>query len=170
MYVSFWHVVGLSYRNWPSQLFSSLSHWHHSRLLHPFWEETDRCSVADETGRSRIVLWESDVGKLHIVTCYKVKRVTVWMFQFIKYLSMSDRAVVTAIGDIGEVADPPTDDEFPHANQVKLWVFHELRSTQAVSVARQKWNQLARWKMVYLRSPRKRCCKRLVTAEGGTTT
>ncbi len=56
----------------------------------------------------------------------------------IKYLSMSDRAVVTAIGEIGEVADPPTDDEFPHANQVKLWVFHELRSTQAVSVARQK--------------------------------
>ncbi len=74
--------------------------------------------MADEMGRSRIVFWESDVGKLCIDTSYKVERVTVCMYQFVKYLSMSDRAVITGIGHFGEVADPPTEEAFPHVNQV----------------------------------------------------
>ena len=76
------------------------------------------CSVADATGTSRIVLWEGDVAKLKMGTCYKVERATVRMFQYAKYLSLSESAVVVPIDDIGEVSDLPSDEESPNGCRV----------------------------------------------------
>ena len=69
------------------------------------------CVVADASCCSRFVLWEDDVGKLQVEKCYKIENVAVRSFMSVKYLSLSERAVIEEISDIGEVASVSNDDQ-----------------------------------------------------------
>ena len=56
-----------------------------------------------------IVLWENDIGKLDKGRCYKLTNMLVREYAHVKYLSMSESAVVNKIEDIGEVISEDED-------------------------------------------------------------
>ena len=76
------------------------------------------CVVGDSTGRCRVVLWENDVGKLNEGCCYKLTNMLVREYAHVKYLSLSESAVVNPVADIGEVASEDEDLEVEGRNQV----------------------------------------------------
>ena len=76
------------------------------------------CLIADASYSSRIVLWEADIGKLQSDTSYKIENVTIRSYNDVKYLSLSEHAVITEISDIGEIADVDRDGQILGAAKV----------------------------------------------------
>ena len=77
------------------------------------------CKVADAGSYARIVLWQQDIGKLQPDSSYKIINITIRSFNDIKYLSLSEDAVINQVSDIGVVADVSSMDEYSAgANQV----------------------------------------------------
>ena len=76
------------------------------------------CIVADAGSTCRVVLWESDVGKLTIEKSYKVENMTVRVYKDSKYLSLSDTSVATDIDDIGEVTSQPDNLQSQNENRI----------------------------------------------------
>lgn len=69
--------------------------------------------VADVTDQIRVVLWETEIGKLIIDQCYKLENITIRMYNDIKYLSISSTTLVTPIDDIGQVSNDSNDQLIP---------------------------------------------------------
>ena len=63
--------------------------------------------VADGTAQCRVVLWETEVGKLELDKSYRLENVAVRVFNDVKHLSFTEGTVVALIEDITEIADPP---------------------------------------------------------------
>ena len=61
------------------------------------------CIVRDSNGSCRIVLWETDVGKLNEGKSYRLEKVLVRQYGGVNYLSMCEGAEAEEIADIGEV-------------------------------------------------------------------
>lgn len=59
--------------------------------------------LADSTAVYKCVIWEKNIGKFDVDGCYELKDVTVRSFNGSKYLSLSEKSLVTKIEDIGEV-------------------------------------------------------------------
>ena len=61
------------------------------------------CIVGDSSGRCRVVLWENDIGKIDKGCGYKLTNMLLREYAHVKYLSMSESAVVNQVEDIGDV-------------------------------------------------------------------
>ena len=70
------------------------------QLLHK-----QECILADESAKIRMVLWETDIDRLIINKSYKLNKVTVRIYNDVKYLSVSTYTTITPIDDIGAVAE-----------------------------------------------------------------
>ena len=66
---------------------------------------------ADATGVCRGVIWEDRVGLLEVEKSYELKNVTVRAYQGVKYLSLSEKAEVKEVCDVGDVSDEVIDSE-----------------------------------------------------------
>ena len=76
------------------------------------------CIVADTGGTCRVVLWESDIGKLAIDKSYRLENMTVRAYKDSKYLSLSDASVIIDIDNIGEIASQPDDLRTQNENKI----------------------------------------------------
>lgn len=67
--------------------------------------------IADVTGQVRAVLWENEIGKLVIDASYKLDKISVRIFNDVKYLSLSTATIITPVDDVGEVTNLDSDEE-----------------------------------------------------------
>lgn len=63
------------------------------------------CTVGDSTGCRRLVLWQNDIGKLCEGKSYKLKGLTVRLYNLTKYLNAGPTFSVELADDIGEVSE-----------------------------------------------------------------
>jgi len=61
--------------------------------------------IADATASCRGMVWEHNLNMLKEDTSYKIFNATVRSFNGAKYLSLSERAIIKAVDDIGDTAD-----------------------------------------------------------------
>lgn len=73
--------------------------------------EKQEVLVADHSDTIRLVLWEKDVCRLEKGKSYKLSSVNTRSFKERAYLSVSDCTSITAIDDIGDVAEQDPDEE-----------------------------------------------------------
>jgi len=66
--------------------------------------------IADATASCRGVVWEQNMGLLKENGSYKILNATVRSFNGAKYLSIGERVVVKAVGDIGDIVDDSVSD------------------------------------------------------------
>lgn len=79
-------------------------------------------TIADETGRAILTLWEKDVETLTTNTSYHFNKVTVREYQGSKYLSFpKNDASISSIADIGDISDEDfsdCDDDLVHGAEI----------------------------------------------------
>ena len=80
--------------------------------------EKQDCTIGDASGCIRLVLWETNVGKLQLGSSYRLENVTVRDYCMKRYLSFSEDAVIRDVDDIGETEtiDGSEDEQAPDAN------------------------------------------------------
>jgi len=61
--------------------------------------------IANSTASCRGVIWEENLDELKEEKSYKISNATVRSFNGVKYLSVGERAVITSVGDIGDIVD-----------------------------------------------------------------
>lgn len=66
--------------------------------------------IVDTTASCRGVAWEQHLHKLKKDDSYKIINATVRSFNGAKYLSLGNKAVITTVGDVGDVVDESTFD------------------------------------------------------------
>ncbi len=70
-------------------------------------------TIADSTGTTRLVLWESDVNSVTLNKSYKFNNIVIKEFQETKYLALGRvGSAVSEIDDIGNVATHKTDIDY----------------------------------------------------------
>ena len=69
------------------------------------------CECGDTTASIRLVLWESNVGRLRKNSSYKLSAVTVSTYNGVQYLSFGKNSILEEISDIGEVEGDEEDHE-----------------------------------------------------------
>ena len=75
--------------------------------------------IADDTSAIKGVAWEKDVGVLKVGCTYKFTNVTVRMFSGVKFLSLSESAMIEEVADIGEVVEENVDEGLDGVKIVK---------------------------------------------------
>ena len=75
------------------------------------------CVIADDSCTACEVLWQENVGKLREDYCYDFKKLTVRVYDGLKFLSVSD---MKEVDDIGDVATPDDDDDKASGALLKL--------------------------------------------------
>ena len=78
------------------------------------------CVIADDSCTARVVLWQKNVGKLREDYCYDFKKLTVRVYDGLKFLSVSDNSDMKEVDDIGDVAAPDDDDDKASGALLKL--------------------------------------------------
>ena len=86
------------------------------------------CIIGDESATIRIVLWQSNVGRLKKDGSYRIVNVTVRVYQGVKYLSVSESSAIEEIDDIGDVADIESNEELTTAAKVIKGYIHAVVS------------------------------------------
>ena len=61
--------------------------------------------LADSTAVYRCVVWETNVGKLEVGTCYELKDIVIKSYDGTEYLSLSEHSTIVVIEDIGDVVE-----------------------------------------------------------------
>ncbi len=83
--------------------------------------------LSDSSGKSKLTLWEGDIGKISQGKSYMLRNVRVQSYNGSKYVAMPrDDATIETVSDIGEVEEDDQKDDEPQ--QLKL------RNVQVVSV------------------------------------
>ena len=78
--------------------------------------------ITDITASSWGVSWEQYLHQLKEDGSYKIFKATVRSFNGAKYLLLSDKAVITTVGDMGNVIDESTYDGRGDINVVETYM------------------------------------------------